>query len=88
LAKYDLDAAVCLRDKLSFSPKCLRDSLRLAAMGMNSDKFFVAQAKQWRMTMKHYNCMKCGVQTVEMRWQCPQCHQWGTMSAISEGDGL
>lgn len=86
VAKDDVSAAVALRKEMSFVPVGLRESLRLAAMGMNSDEFFVGQAKKWRMTMKHYGCTQCGVQTVDMRWQCPQCHQWGSMSAIIEGD--
>jgi len=88
LAKHDVSAAIALREKMNFVSAGLRDSLRLAAMGMNSDEFFVEQAKTWRMTMKHYACTQCGVQTVDMRWQCPQCHQWGSMAAIVEGDRL
>lgn len=88
LAKEDVAAAIALRGKMSFVATGLRESLRLAAMGMNADEFFVGQAKKWRATMKHYGCQKCGVQTVDMRWQCPQCHEWGSMSAITEGDKL
>ncbi|MDQ6967714.1 MAG: heat-shock protein [Mariprofundaceae bacterium] len=88
IAKHDVHAAICLREKMSFVPAGLRESLRLAAMDMNSDEFFVEQAKKWRVTMKHYSCTQCGVQTVDMRWQCPQCNQWGSMSAITEGDKL
>ncbi len=88
LAKHDVAAAIALREKMSFVPAGLRESLRLAAMGMNSDDFFVGQAKKWRVSMKHYSCTQCGVQTVDMRWQCPQCHQWGSMSAITEDDTL
>ncbi|MDQ6956423.1 MAG: tetratricopeptide repeat protein, partial [Mariprofundaceae bacterium] len=88
LAKEDVPAAIALRERMSFVPIGLRESLRLAAMGMNSDDFFVSQAKKWRMSMKHYGCTQCGVQTENMRWQCPQCHQWGSMSAITEDDKL
>lgn len=88
LAKEDVAAAIALREKMSFVSAGLRESLRLAAMGMNGDEFFVGQAKKWRATMKHYACTQCGVQTVDMRWQCPQCHQWGSMSAITENDTL
>jgi len=88
LAKHDLEAASILRKDLSFVPSSLRDSLRLAAIGMNDDAIFVIQAKQWRMGMKHYCCTQCGVQTVDMRWQCPQCHEWGSMRPILEDDGL
>jgi len=86
LAKDDMSAALALREKLGFVPSGLRESLRLAAMGMNSDAYFVEEAKKWRLSMKHYGCRKCGVQIVDMRWQCPQCHQWGSMSAIKEDD--
>ncbi len=86
LAKGDVSAAITLREKLGFVPSGLRESLRLAAMGMNSDACFVEEAKKWRLSMKHYGCRKCGVQIVDMRWQCPQCHQWGSMSAMTEDD--
>jgi len=88
LAKEDVPAAIALREKMDFVPSGLRESLRLAAMGMNGDDFFVEQAKKWRVSMKHYGCAQCGVQTVDMRWQCPQCHQWGSMAAIAEDDKL
>ena len=82
LAENEVSAAVDLREKLHFVSAGLRESLRLAAMGMNEDKCFVQQAKQWRLAMKHYHCEQCGVQIAEMRWQCPQCHQWGSMVAL------
>jgi len=88
LAKSDLSEAIALRETMDFKAAGLRESLRLAAMGMNSDEFFVGQAKQWRMAMKHYGCSQCGVKTVDMRWQCPQCHVWGSMTAITEDDAL
>jgi len=86
LAKNDVSEVMALRDKMNFIPSSLRESLRLAAMGLNSDTFFVGQAKEWRLSMKHYGCTQCGVQTVDMRWQCPQCHLWGSMAAIMEDD--
>ncbi|MDQ6954529.1 MAG: heat-shock protein [Mariprofundaceae bacterium] len=88
VAKQDRDEAITLKENLSFMPLSLRNSLRLAAIGMNDDAVFVLQAKQWRASMKHYCCAQCGVQTVDMRWQCPQCHQWGSMCPILEDDGL
>jgi len=88
VARCNLSEATALRGKMGFVPSGLRESLRLAAMGMNDDTSFVLQAKKWRVSMKHYGCRQCGVQTVDMRWQCPQCHQWGTMAAITEDDKL
>jgi len=31
-------------------------------------------ARQWRKTARNYACEQCGVEVVEVRWQCPQCH--------------
>ncbi len=86
VASIDKDAISDLQQRLEFVSHNLRNSLRLAALGMNGDSVLVAHAKQWRVSMKHYCCTECGVQIVDMRWQCPQCHHWGSMEALTESN--
>ncbi|MDX8397145.1 MAG: heat-shock protein [Mariprofundaceae bacterium] len=86
VAKSDVQAALRLKTEIQFVPKSLRHSLRLTALGLNADIALVAQAKQWRSVMKQYACVQCGVHTVEVRWQCPQCHLWGSMRATTSDD--
>lgn len=77
-----------LRDELSFRPSGLRAALRdIAAEPERVDAPVAEQAKLWRNGMKRFVCSKCGVRVVDLRWQCPQCHAWGSMHAIRE-DGL
>lgn len=73
-----------LEDEMSFEAGSLRGSLRLAAITGIGEVSLVQQAKIWRKQMKHYGCRVCGVKVVELRWQCPQCHEWGSMSALKE----
>jgi len=71
--------AASLCRELAFVPNSLRESLRLnAALGDESDAH-MRFAKLWRTTAKNYTCDQCGVEVVEVRWQCPQCHSWGTL---------
>jgi len=87
LGNEDSDSSVtALKKELSFEAMDLRESLRLSALGLNTDTALVAQAKSWRKLMKQYACKQCGVQTVDMRWQCPQCHTWGSLSTIVESE--
>ncbi|MBL4774964.1 MAG: heat-shock protein [Mariprofundus sp.] len=73
-----------LCDELGFSPHSLRQSLRLnAILGVDSD-VHTGFARQWRKTAKNYACEQCGVEVVEVRWQCPQCHSWGTLHPKTE----
>jgi len=63
----------------AYEPDSLRASLRLAALiGVEQDAHS-RFARQWWKTAKNYTCDACGVEVVEMRWQCPQCHAWGSM---------
>jgi len=80
------ESAAALKEELAFEAANLRESLRLSALGLNDDIALVAQAKSWRKLMKQYTCKQCGVQTVDMRWQCPQCHTWGSLSTIAESE--
>jgi len=76
--------AQMLRDELSFSPQSLRQSLRLnATLGDESD-VHTGFAREWRKTARNYACEECGVEVVEVRWQCPQCHSWGTLHPKAE----
>ncbi len=73
-----------------FSPLSLRGELRLLALQPDSEgaqQKLITHARNWRKQVKDYCCHSCGVEVREMRWQCPQCHQWGTMRAL-EGEVL
>jgi len=72
-----------IKAQISLTPKHLRESLRLAALGEVANQPLVQHAKTWRKQMKRYHCKHCGVDVVEMYWQCPQCHTWGS-SVISQ----
>lgn len=67
---------------LDFKPQSLRANLRL--MALDEDGGDLAHlAREWRSTAHNYRCAHCGVEVVEMRWQCPQCYQWGSMHPIA-----
>lgn len=72
-----------LSRELGFEPNSLRDSLRLSAAidGEVEGRF----ARQWRQKAKNYTCDQCGVGVVEVRWQCPQCHSWGSLHPKNDG---
>lgn len=82
--KEGAKAVELLKQELAFTASTLRASLRLASVDQSSDSRLTQQAQQWRKHMKHFLCTQCGVKVVELRWQCPQCHAWGTMHAIRE----
>ncbi len=71
-------AAAWVREQ-GYEPDCLRNSLRLMAMIGEEDDAHVGFARQWQKLARNYACEICGVEVVEMRWQCPQCHAWGSM---------
>ncbi len=71
---------------LGFSPSSLRACLRLEAVAGKDDAPLTAFARQWRKTVRNYYCAECGVEVVEMRWQCPGCHEWGSMRPIGGED--
>ncbi len=71
-------------DEMAFEPGSLRQSLRLhAVLGKDNDAH-TRFARQWRKTARNFSCEQCGVEVVEVRWQCPQCHSWGTLHPKSE----
>jgi len=80
--KYGIEDARRLMDKMGFSPQGLRTCLRLKAI-MDDDALARASLR-WKMHSRNFTCSHCGVEVVEMRWQCPQCHQWGSMRPIRE----
>lgn len=72
-----------LAAELGYSPSGLRAALRLqAATGDSGDAEF---ARDWRSGVKNYVCEQCGVEVKVVRWQCPQCHTWGSMHPIKGG---
>ena len=73
-----------LKRELNFSASTLRTSLRLAAIERAGHEPLSIHAAKWRDQMKRFVCHECGVEVVELRWQCPQCHAWGSMHAIRE----
>ncbi|MDX8394590.1 MAG: heat-shock protein [Mariprofundales bacterium] len=81
------DDAIKQAELINFKPRYLRDTLRLQAM--MSDKtdtpeadLHLQHARQWRMSVRNFVCEQCGVQVIAMRWQCPQCHRWGSLQHI------
>jgi len=80
LAQYhSTTEAQALCDELEFTPQALRQSLRLNAILGDAADVHTGFARQWRKTAKNYTCEQCGVEVVEVRWQCPQCHCWGSL---------
>jgi len=69
---------------MGFEPQMLRHSLRLHAVMGAPDDVHSRFASRWRKTARNYACEQCGVEVVEMRWQCPQCHEWGSLHPKSE----
>lgn len=83
-AKNGPESAAALEKEMAFVPGSLRGALRLTAVTARGEKALVSQAVEWRKKMKHYGCTVCGVKVVDLRWQCPQCHEWGSMSALKD----
>ncbi|MDT8375640.1 MAG: heat-shock protein [Mariprofundaceae bacterium] len=73
-----------LKEDLGIVPSTLRTSLRLSAIESSECESLSSHAARWRARMKRFACHECGVKVVELRWQCPQCHTWGSMHAIRE----
>jgi len=85
-ALSDSQEIVTVKQELGFTPSTLRASLRIVGIEYAADSPLAIHAGQWRKKMKHFICNQCGVKVVELRWQCPQCHAWGSMHAIREED--
>ncbi|HXH65056.1 MAG TPA: heat-shock protein [Mariprofundaceae bacterium] len=69
-----------------YQPKGLRASLRLEAAVGSGDAPLQMHVRDWRKKLKIFCCVHCGLEVVEMRWQCPQCHTWGSMQVKREGE--
>ncbi|RMH62084.1 MAG: heat-shock protein [Zetaproteobacteria bacterium] len=73
----DRQQARALLDELGFKPANLRARLRVEAVFEDERNPIFARA--WRRQVNNYICEQCGVGVKELRWQCPQCHAWGSM---------
>jgi len=81
--EHDVSAARKLMADMEFEPQSLSACLHLKAL-LDDDDPLARASRQWQSTQKNVACIECGVKFVEMRWQCPQCHEWGTMRPIRE----
>ncbi|MBF0281038.1 MAG: heat-shock protein [Zetaproteobacteria bacterium] len=77
-------ASRALLQALHYTPQSLRASLRLAVLHGDERDPLTQFAKNWRKSMKQYYCSECGVEVIDLRWQCPQCHTWGTMHMMKD----
>jgi lipopolysaccharide assembly protein B len=80
------DAARDIVVDTGYQPQGLRASLRLEAAVGSGDAPLQVHVRDWRRKLKIYGCVHCGLEVVEMRWQCPQCHTWGSMQVKREGE--
>jgi len=80
---YGIEEARALMAKIAFSPKGLRSCLHLQAMMGNGEALTLA-SRHWQQQSRNFTCGHCGVEVMDMRWQCPQCHEWGSMRPIQE----
>ncbi|MDQ6992933.1 MAG: heat-shock protein [Mariprofundus sp.] len=72
-------ALLQLYHELNFAPSSLRESLRLQAVVGEAGDAHAVFARKWRKAAKNYSCEVCGVAVIDIRWQCPQCHSWGSL---------
>jgi lipopolysaccharide assembly protein B len=79
-------AARELAEETGYQPKGLRASLRLEAASSSGDAPLQMHVRDWRKKLKIFCCVHCGLEVVEMRWQCPQCHTWGSMQVKRGGE--
>ena len=85
-ARHGERAARDLAGQIGYQASNLRASLRLAAAIGGGGEPMQTHARGWRKGLKIYGCVQCGLEVVEMRWQCPQCHTWGSMQVKREGE--
>lgn len=79
---HDVDEVRELMRQLAFSPQTLRACLRVEAISGSDDEGLTRASRIWRQSARNFSCSHCGMEVVEMRWQCPRCHQWGSMLPI------
>jgi len=72
--------------EIGFEPRSLSACLHMKAL-LGGNQPITEASRQWQSVRKNYSCVECGVKFVEMRWQCPQCHEWGSMRPIGEKQG-
>jgi len=82
-AQYGIKEAKRLITEISFSPEGLRTCLHLEAI-MGADDALTRASHHWQQQSRNFTCGHCGVEVMDMRWQCPQCHEWGSMRPIQE----
>lgn len=85
-ARHGEEAARGLAEHTGYQASNLRASLRLAAATGGRGEPMQTHVRGWRKKLKIYSCVQCGLEVVEMRWQCPQCHTWGSMQVKREGE--
>jgi len=81
--KYGIKEARQLITEMSFSPEGLRTCLHLETI-MGADDALTRASRHWQQQSRNFTCSHCGVEVMDMRWQCPQCHEWGSMRPIQE----
>jgi len=79
------DAARKAMLDIAFEPQSLPACLHLKAL-LGEDDSLTRASRQWQSAQKNFSCVECGAKFVDMRWQCPQCHEWGSMRPIKEKD--
>ncbi len=82
-ARQGVREAKHLMAKIAFLPEGLRSCLHLRAI-MGDDDAETRAARHWQKQSRNFTCGHCGVEVMDMRWQCPQCHEWGSMQPIQE----
>ena len=78
-----IEAAQQLKQSIAFEPRTLSACLHMKAL-LGEEDSLTRASRQWQSAQKNYSCVECGAKFVDMRWQCPQCHEWGSMRPIKE----
>jgi len=71
--------------EIAFEPRSLPACLHMTAM-LGKEEPLTLASRQWQSAQKNYACSECGAKFVDMRWQCPQCHEWGSIRPIKDKD--
>jgi len=82
-AARGVEAARLTCQEIAFEPNSLSACLHLTAL-LGKDDPLTRASRQWQSAQKNFSCAECGAKFVDMRWQCPQCHAWGSMRPIKE----
>ncbi|MDX8391601.1 MAG: tetratricopeptide repeat protein [Mariprofundaceae bacterium] len=81
--EHGVEAARNLIREMHFEPQTLPACLHIKALVGDDDPLSRA-SREWQRAQKNVACVECGVEFIDMRWQCPQCHEWGSMRPIRE----